>query len=173
MKITEEEAGRLRNVLVATATNLLGSSKGQDHCAEAEDIAHDAIVSILEYNNPAGADDPFSLGSVIVTHLALNHLRNIRNRAQITEEFLPRLLAEFGPRFSGDDPAQVLEAEHLADMWDALSPLLNATVVAHYLDGHGVDHIAAAEDVSADVIYKRLQRARDYVTNGNDYGKAH
>jgi len=58
------------------------------------------------------------------------------------------------------DPLDYLEAEGVIDKIDDLSQLLRETLAALYIDGDSVADMAAQQNVTEDVIYKRISRAR-------------
>ena len=156
---------RLSNVLTAQAnTALCGYS------TIAEDIAQEAILSLIE----RGVDDEdtsFKLGSKIVKDLCIDHMRKEQRRGEIVQEHgrdINRTLTGQSSESLAADPFDSMTKEEALDRLCALSPLLYDTTRAHYIEGLSVVEIAKRDEITEDVVYKRLQRARDIVTGDNN-----
>ena len=164
------DSKRLRNVLIATATKALGGQAGDDHTSWAEDIAHEAITKLL-LKGALGDDDAFKLGIKIVKDLAKDHRRVERNRRTIEREHGAKInntLTGQSAHNLAADPLEIMAYDEMKERLDELSPLIFATTELHYIQGLDVSAIAEMQGVSEPVIYKRLQRARDYVAGGSD-----
>ncbi len=165
---------RLTNVLTAAAIKALGGPVGDDYTADAEDLAQDVILKLLE--RELSEDDYFKLGTKMVQDLAIDLRRTEQRRREIEDEHgdsINRNLTGQSAEVLAADPHEILAYEEMRDRLDQLSPLLYSTTTRHYIDGQSVTDIAERDGVSADVIYKRLQRARNFVESGEDYGETH
>ena len=116
----------------------------------------------------------YNFGKVIAYRKACNFQTKEHRRREIEEEHgdkINTVLTGQGAELLAADPLEILAYEEMRDRLDQLSPLLYATVQLHYINGLDVSAIADMQAVTEDVIYKRLQRARDFVTNGEDDGE--
>jgi len=157
----------LIDVLTRTAKKHLGVSPYQEREIEmtAEDVAMDAILKLLEKGVTEEADQ-FALGTKIVQDLVKDHSKVETRRREIEQEHGESINAGLdGSReYLSADPMEIMAYEEMRSRLDELSPKLHNTVERHYIDGRSVTDIAEEDGVSEDVIYKRLQRARDEVT---------
>ena len=155
---------RLQTTLTRTALAQLGGNV--DYTADSEDMAHDAIVKLLE-KDVATEDDAFNLGTKIVIELCADLRRGEGRRREIEAEHgktINRNLTGQSAESLAADPFEGLLKEAAFDRLCALSPLLYHTVRLHYIEGLRVWEIATQQKITEDVVYKRLQRARDIVT---------
>ena len=159
------EWDRLTDVLQATACNKLAGPSGRDYTTESEDLAQDTIIKLLE-KDITDNDIAFKLGVKIITELCINFIRDEINRRDIEEEFgdsINRNLTGQSAETLAADPYEILAYDEMRDRLDELSPLLYATVELHYMKGLDVSAVAELQNVTEDVIRKRLQRAREFV----------
>lgn len=170
MGIVEQNYNDLFKMAKHKAIKQLGGSLGDDYASWAEDIAQDTIVKLLEMEAEGNLKEKelFGLCKLIATRRSINHCRDENRRREIQQEHgeaINRNLDGSRETLSAD-PLEVMAYEEMRSRLDELSPKLYNTVQAHYIDGLSVREIAEEQEVTEDVIYKRLQRARDMVTDG-------
>ena len=161
---------RITDTLTSTALKKLGSHAGSDYAQEAEDMAEEAVIRLLELG-VIKEDAAFKLGTKIVVDNCNSHRRLESRRREIEQEYgaaINRNLTGQSAEVLAADPMEIMAYEEMKDRLDALSPLLYATVELHYIQGLPVREIADMNETTEDVIYKRLQRARDIVTGDNN-----
>jgi RNA polymerase sigma factor (sigma-70 family) len=150
-----------------TAVKTLGGHAGSDMSSWAEDIAQDVLVKLFEKESTLGDEDNiFGLVPLMVVRRCLNFKRDEGRRREIEQEHgdaINRNLDGSREALSAD-PLEVMAYEEMRSRLDELSPKLYNTVQAHYINGLSVREIAEEQEVTEDVIYKRLQRARDMVS---------
>jgi len=159
---------KLTEVLVATAIKTLSGPTGADHTAEAEDLAQDVLLILLEKDLPE--DDTFKLGVKIVTEMGRNHVRDERRRREIEKEYggaINRGLTGQSAESLAADPFEGIAQEEALDRLCALSPLLYHTTHLHYITGLPVVEIATMLEVDVNTVYQRLARARTAVINND------
>ena len=155
---------RLQTTLTRTALSQLGGNV--DYTAASEDMAQEAIVKLLE-KEVATEDDAFNLGTKIVIELCADLRRGEGRRREIEAEHgrtINRNLTGQSAESLAADPFEGILKEEAFDRLCALSPLLYHTVYLHYIEGLSVTEVSVEIETTVDVIYKRLQRARDIVT---------
>ena len=169
MSIINENAKELQAVAKGMALHILGGESGQDYSAWAEDIAQDTMVDLLEYEDKGKITnkyDAFAMARLCAKHLSISFKKGEGRRREIENEFggsINRNLTGQSAELLAADPYEILAYEEMRDRLDELSPLLYATVELHYMKGLDVSAIAEMQDVTEDVIRKRLQRAREFV----------
>jgi RNA polymerase sigma factor (sigma-70 family) len=157
----EIPAGReqdLMDMLHAEAKKLLGGISGDDYSKDAEDVAGNALIKLLEHE---GGGDIFSLGRVIVHNLSKNHMRDERRRTELRDDNGDEIARNCGANWSGDDPAEVIEAEERLEAINDLSPKLRAALWGHVVEGYSYEELAEREGISEAAMRKRVQRARE------------
>jgi len=156
---------KLTSVLKATALRTLGGTAGNDYSSWAEDIANDTIVTLLE-KNITDETEAFALGMKIVRDKSLDHKRIESRRTEIRKQSgkdINRILTGQSAELLAASPLRIMDYESMQDRLNALSPVLLKTVRAYYIDGFSVEAIALEWQLTEDVIYKRLERARNIV----------
>jgi RNA polymerase sigma factor (sigma-70 family) len=149
----------LQGMLLAEAKKLLGGTEGDDFSKDAEDVAGDALIKLIEYKDNDG--DAFNLGKTIVHNLAKNHMRDERRRAELRRENGEQIATSTCANWSGDDPAQIVEAEERLEQMNKLSPILRSAFLRYVVEGRSYAELATAEDTTEAVIRKRVQRAKE------------
>jgi RNA polymerase sigma factor (sigma-70 family) len=160
---------RLTDVLVATATKTLAGPNGADHTTEAEDLAQDVLIILMEKD--LGEDDMFKLGVKIITDKSRDYLRQETRRREIEKEHgksINRGLTGQSAESLAADPFDGIALEEALDRLADLSALLHATAQLHYIDGLEVSAIAALLQADENTIYQRLARARAAVINNKE-----
>lgn len=157
----------VRVSLVGKAVNLLGNKAGLDFAAEAEDLAQDALIVLLE-KEPKDTEEATRLGLAILTRDGVDHIRKEVRRREIEQDAGDVINRNLGAEFTGDDPEQVAMAEERVERVDELTPLLRNTLEAYYIDGKTYEELAAIEGCTEAVIRKRIQRARDILLENNN-----
>jgi RNA polymerase sigma factor (sigma-70 family) len=178
MSIIEKNYQDLFGVAKSEATNQLGGSSGEDYASWAEDIAQDTIVRLLEMEaeGTLKEDEVFGLCKLIAFRKATNFYTKEIRRREIEEENgdkINSMLTEQSAELLAADPLEILAYDEMRDRLDDLSPLLYSTTERHYIDGLSVSEIAEQDGVTANVIYQRLHRARNFIESGEDYGETH
>ena len=154
-----------------TATTHLGGPKGasgNDIASWAEDVAQEVILELLEREEKGEIDDNlvFGLAKLMAQRKAINMDRITRRQWLLRLEHrgaINRKVTGGSAELLGADPCDLLIQEETAEKFKELSPLVTATYELHYEQGLEVAEIARMQDVTEDVIYKRLQRARDFI----------
>ncbi len=149
----EDERPRLR----AIATGILGSTH------EADDAVQEAWFR-LERADPTSIENLSGWLTVVVSRIALDHVRARVNRREVTIEATS---AENASIESSAESAVIFEEsvyEALAHALDRLSPLESATFVLHDLFGLPFDEISAIIERSPDATRKLASRARQKIT---------
>jgi len=173
MGIVEKNYEDLLGVCKHVATQQLGGPARTDYSSEAEDIAQNVIVMLLEKEakGELREEDMFGLAKGMARLRSITYITNETRRREIEQEHGPainRTLTGQSAESLAADPSDLVGVEDLNDRLNTLSPLLYSTAMAFYLDGQTVEHIAKAWGITEDVVYKRLQRARDIVTGETD-----
>jgi len=173
MGIVEKNYEDLQGMCSNIAAMHLGGPAGVDHSAWANDIAQDVIVLLLE-KEAAGTlreEDMFGLAKEMARTRSINFSIQEKRRREIEQEHgkaINRSLTGQSAESLAADPFDGITREEALDRLCALSPLLYHTTRRHYIDGWTVCRIAETDGVTTDVVYKRLQRARDIVTGDNN-----
>jgi len=173
MGIVEKNYEDLLGMCSNIAAMHLGGPAGTDHSAWAGDIAQNVIVMLLE-KEAAGTlkeEDMFGLAKEMARTRSINFSTQERRRREIEQEHgvaINRSLTGQSAESLAADPFDGITREEALDRLCALSSLLYHTTHRYYIEGWTVCGIAETDGVSIDVIYKRLQRARDIVTGDNN-----
>ncbi len=163
---------RLNNVLLAKATTALGGSTSDDYSSWAEDLVQDTVLTLIE-KGITDEDAAFKLGTKMILNQVADHRRTERRRREIERQHKTKInttLTGQSAELLAADPLEIMAYEEMRDRLDQLSPLIYGTVEDYYIKGLSVEHIAFNAEVTEAVIYKRLQRARDFITNGEEDG---
>ncbi len=172
MSIVGQNYDELFGMAKSCAVAKLGGAAGQDYAYLAEDLAQDVIVLLLEKE----AEGTLVESEVFGLCKRMAELRSISlhkletRRREIEQENGESINSGLdGSReYLSADPMEIMAYEEMRSRLDELSPKLYNAVERHYIDGRSVTDIAEEDGVSEDVIYKRLQRARDEVTGDNN-----
>jgi len=168
MDIINQNAKELTALCISVATGELGGGSGDDYGSWAEDIAQDTLIYLmeLEMDGKLTEDTVFGLAKTHALFKSKNHRNKEERRGEILHEYGNSINAGLdGSReYLSADPMEIMAYEEMRSRLDELSPKLYNAVERHYIDGRSVTDIAEEDGVSEDVIYKRLQRARDEVT---------
>jgi len=120
--------------------------------AEAEELAHEVFVRVLECHGELSREhSPSTWLYRVTTNLGLNRLRDARRRAD--------LLARHGPTvWDPCDSGQRSEARaFLVQLWQTLDGELAMIGLLHYIDGHTTAEIGRVLGVSDRTIANRLR----------------
>lgn len=173
MGIVEKNYTDLLAMCTNIATEHLGGPTGADHASWAEDVAQNVIVLLLE-KEAAGElreKEMFGLAKGMARLRSINHVTNESRRREIEQEHgkaINRTLTGQSAESLAADPFEGVATVEMNKRINNLSSLLYNTVNAYYILGLTVLEIAEAQEVTEDVVYKRLQRARDIVTGDNN-----
>lgn len=172
MTITDKHASELMGVAQSEAMKHLNTDSG-DFVSHYEDIAQDALVSLLEREAEGKVDNEFvafSLIKQIVHQTCTKLIRDETRRREIEQEHGESINngLDGSREYLSADPLEIMAYEEMRSRLDELSPKLYNAVERHYIDGRSVTSIAEEDGVSEDVVYKRLQRARDVITGDNN-----
>jgi RNA polymerase sigma factor (sigma-70 family) len=174
MDLNEVDLEDLQRVLHRTAYTLLEDSNYTgDPTEEARDLVQDTMLALLEYE---GDGNPYKLGATMIQRDTLDLLKTSARRREIEQDHgdeINSMLTNQSADTMASDPAEIMAYEEMRDRLDALSPLLYNTTRRHYIDGRTVIEIAIEDSVPPDTVYKRLQRARNFIESGEDYGETH
>lgn len=144
--------------------------KAVTNATDAEDLAQDTLERLWqrdEANLIANVFVAYELARSVGKHRAIDHNLKEQRRREIEAQYGDNINARLTGQSSealAADPFDMMTRDEMLKRLDDLSPVLRRTVEAHYLDGMTVQKIAKGRGVTEDVIYKRLQRARDIVT---------
>jgi RNA polymerase sigma factor (sigma-70 family) len=158
MKIQDSQAKELRDMLVAEATSVLGGGASNDYAVDAEDVAMDALIKLLEHPKD---DNPFILGKVIVHNLAKNFRRDKQRRTEIRRDRGEEINQTLNVGWSGDSPDEVIEAEERLTLINKLSPKLRDAFRGYVVEGIPYPELAEREGCTEAVLRKRIQRAKE------------
>ncbi|KKK70803.1 hypothetical protein LCGC14_2920320 [marine sediment metagenome] len=156
---------RLRETLVSIALKELGGEAGSDYTDVAEDIVQSFILTLL-IDKVTDEDEAFNLGTAAVIHDCVDYVRLERNRREIEAEHgasINRTLTGQSAESLSADPTDIMMADEMRARLNELSPINQATLDLHYIQGLDISAIAEMQGVTEVVIRKRLQRARDYI----------
>lgn len=145
-----EEHQKLIEVMTAAAAEAGASPE------DAHDAALDAYVELLE----AKVTHPFTLGPARAKSRVQNLYRNEARRREIERESGEIINQTVGAKWSGDDPAHVLEAEERLEELDNLTPALRRALVQYSVEGLTYEEIAEAEGVTEGAIRERVSQAK-------------
>lgn len=174
MGIVNDNAKELLGVARAAAVSHLGGEVGNDYAPWADDIAQDTLLKLSEREADGKLENAFvafSLAKVIARFDSINLQTKERRRREIEEEHgesINRTLTGQSAESLAADPYEELPREEAVNRLGDLSPLLRRIVIAHYINGISVAEIARYDNLTEDVVYKRLQRARDIVKGDNN-----
>ena len=113
----------------------------------------------------------FGLAKEMARARSINHVTQETRRREIEQEHgmsINRTLTGQSAETLAADPYEELPREEATNRLNNLSPLLRRILIAHYFDGISVAEIARHDNLTEDVVYKRLQRARDIVKGDNN-----
>lgn len=137
-----------------------------------DDLRQDLVLAWLESEEP-----PYKFTSVHhIRAFVAGYYRNLK-RARYQKEYNRlRLLLEneedvrdMCMSADGEDPMDILIAEEeMRERYEGLSPLLKTTLDATVHEGMIPEEIAEAHGVSADVIYKRIERIKLSLKGNNN-----
>lgn len=137
-----------------------------DSLTQDEDVRQDVYVKLLELENPPELKNKTELRKWIATvcfHHKVDTIKAEARRQDIEETGGSTLQVSDADTA---DPMEYLTAEELVTKIDDLSPLLYDTLSGVYIDGLTPAELAKDQDVTEDVIYKRISRARDALLRG-------
>lgn len=158
----------LYGVAKSTALSTLGGNIMDDYAAWAEDIAQDVIVELLELEQAGklNEDTVFGLAKTIAERQSTSLYNKERRRREIEAEHGAAINRELlrSREALAEDPFEQATSEEMADRINNLSEKLYNTANAYYILGLTAAEIAEEDGTTEDVVYKRLQRARDYIT---------
>ena len=163
--------------LVGVATNvarkILGGTSGSDFASEAEDIAQDAIVVLLEKEEQGQLTTAtmFGLVDIVAARKAMSYKRGELRRREIESEHgtsINKTLTGQSAEALSADPYELMAVDEMKERLNDLSPMLRWTVKSYYIEGMTTAEMAKAQGCKEEAIYKRLQRARDIVTGDNN-----
>lgn len=123
---------------------------------EAEDIAQEVFVRVLERQESLHGDYPSSLLWNIATRLCLNRIRDRKRRGmdQPTGDLLERIACL-------EDPYRPREARSVLDWLFGKHPESSRTIaVLHFLDGMTLEEVAREVSMSVSGVRKRLRSLR-------------
>lgn len=172
MNIVEQNAEKLYGVVMARITEYLGGAAGEDYASWAEDVAQDTMLELWQ-RELDGKVPSIEVAMSNAKQIAWNRAHKFKaketRRREIEQEHGESINRGLdGSReYTSADPFEIMAYEEMRSRLDELSPKLYNTVEAHYIDGLSVQECAEKFECSEDVIYKRLQRARD-VVSGED-----
>ena len=172
MNLNDADLDKLTGIMTAVIVEQLGGVAGDDYSSWVDDIVQDCYVSILE--TAGEAEDIYNIASVIAYRKAISFKKGELRRREIEDEHggkINSVLTGQSAELLAADPLEVMAYEEMRDRLDGLSPLLYSTTYRHYINGLSVADIADSDAVTEDVVYKRLQRARDFVSDGDDDGQ--
>jgi DNA-directed RNA polymerase specialized sigma24 family protein len=169
MTIINDNAKELLGVATAEATKHLGGEVGLDYTSWADDIAQDTMIILLELEEEGKIDNKyvaFNMVRQVAYHKATSFKSKELRRREIEQEHgdkINSVLTGQSAELLAADPYEIRAYEEMRERLDDLSPLLYSTTERHYMDGLSVGEIAEADEVTEDVVYKRLQRAREFI----------
>jgi RNA polymerase sigma factor (sigma-70 family) len=170
MTVVNDYAEEVMGVAKAIAIHILGGEGGTDYSSWADDIAQDTMVALLEEEPFDDRYHLFAMCQLNAKHRAINFKMKEERRREIEQEHgdkINSMLTEQSAELLAADPYEVMAYEEMRDRLDTLSPLLYSTTERHYIDGLSVAEIAEQDEVTEDVIYKRLQRAREFIRDAD------
>lgn len=150
---------QVTKALIGKATNYLGGGAGQDYARNAEDLAQDTLVILLE-KELASTEEAIKLGTEILRRDATDLKRVESRRRELEQENGDEINRNCGANWSGDDPSYVLEMEQELERIEKLSPVLRQTL-ERVVKGLTYAEIAAQDMTTEQVIRKRVQRAKE------------
>ncbi len=163
MTITDKHAKELLGIAKATAAKC-GSPDDVD------DVAQSAFVKLLELEDAGRVANrfvAFAMIEVIAHQTAINLYNKNKRRKDIEQSHgreINRHLTGQSAEHLSAQPDDIIMSEEIRERLINLSPLVYATAHMHYIDGMSVARLTMEFACSEDVIYKRLQRARDAIT---------
>lgn len=169
MGIVEKNYQELMSMTTSVARKTLGGPDRSDYTNYAADIAQNVVVLLLE-KEAAGElreEEMFGLAKGMAKLRSITYMTNEARRREIEQEHgaaMNRTLTGQSAESLAADPFDLMATDEMMDRIDNLSPLVRRTTQQYYIEGWTVCGIAATDGVTEDVIYKRLQRARDIVT---------
>ncbi len=173
MGIVEKNYEELMSMATSVARKELGGPDRSDYTNYAADIAQNVVMMLLEKETAGELREAemFGLAKGMARLRSITYMRDESRRRELEEEHgeaINRRLTGQSAESLAADPYEEIPLEEAAHRLDALSPLLYRTTNAYYIVGEPIESIAEMEGVSEDVIYKRLQRARDIVKDSNN-----
>jgi len=169
MSYINDNAKELLGTAKAVAVRVLGGEIGTDYGSWADDIAQDVIVNLLETEENKGFESKyhaFAQCHLVAKQKSISFKKGEQRRREIEQEHGNKInstLTGQSAELLAADPYEILAYEEMRERLDELSPLLHATTELHYIQGLPIAEIARMQDVTEDVVYKRLQRAREFI----------
>ncbi len=134
----------------------------------AEDVAQNVMLTlvVMEANGQLDEETVFGLVKSAACRDAVDFLRKEARRREIEQEHgesINRNLSGSAVEVTAD-PIQLEMFEEAMDrITGQLSPLLQETLERYYVEGWTAEEIAENQQIPVPTVYKRLQRARDFI----------
>ena len=138
-----------------------GRCLSPDHQQEAEDIVISTLIGMMESKSTIKDDTAHTFVMKAIHNRAIDFLRTNKRRAQFDADYAALIRKQMFHNGDNSDPAKVVDAEaRITERLTSLSPLLRNTLLRVLVDGASPEDVADEDLVSADVVYKRIERAK-------------
>lgn len=160
---------QVSKALIGKATNYLGGGVGGDYAADAEDLAQDTIIILLEKHEPVSTAEAIKLGTEILRLDCVDHRRVQGRRRELESENSEAINTNLAPKWGGEDPMEVIDADQqIEEALQQLSPKIRSSFEKRVLFGHSYKEIAEAEGIKEDAVRQRVSKARKILENNNN-----